>query len=148
MISFGVLPALGRNHQPLTPQRADILQQTRKVLGWHKMLWSEDEPEPWVVYFLSLSHNLSYADTSHNYDRLGFAPANKNMLLRERGDYPQSCARACWPGKKKEENRGAKSVNFAVCWRRFRWKACFISWQFAIILRWKKHFAPHNPLAA
>ena len=42
------------------------------------------EPEPWVVYFLSLNHNLSYADTSHNYDRLGFAPANKKYAAKGR----------------------------------------------------------------
>lgn len=107
---LGVLPALGRN-LALTPQRAEILQQTRKVLGWHKMLWSEDEPEPWVVYFLSLNHNLSYADTSHNYDRLGFAPANKNMLLREREIIRKLRPRLlAW--QKKEESRGAKISEF------------------------------------
>ncbi len=75
------------------------------------MLWSEDEPEPCVVYFLSLNHNLSYADTSHNYDRLGFAPANKNMLLREREIIRKLRPRLlAW--QKKEESRGAKISEF------------------------------------
>lgn len=81
---LGVLKALGP-HLQLNPARREIVCAVERALAWHKLLFFEDEPQPWICYFLALSHKQNFASASENYDALGLPEAKKAAIMRQRG---------------------------------------------------------------
>lgn len=74
-----IAPQLG-----LTPTRKALLQRLQEISGWYRLLYFEEEPLPWLVYFLGLNHGLNYALTAEHYRRLGLPEALRAVVLSQR----------------------------------------------------------------
>ena len=76
------LPAMQRLHQlgllkvlhpsiEFTPEREQLLKNTREILGWYELLYLEKKPRKWVVYILALLAGLKLEDVKKVIIRLG-----------------------------------------------------------------------------
>ena len=68
----------------LIPARKALLQGLQEILGWYRLLYFEEQPLPWLVYFLGLNHGLNYALTLEHYRRLGLPEALRATVLAQR----------------------------------------------------------------
>jgi tRNA nucleotidyltransferase (CCA-adding enzyme) len=64
MSSFGLLPFI-HPALKLVPATERVLQETRQVMAWFRLLYLEDRCEPWQVYFLALCDGLK-SDEFHD----------------------------------------------------------------------------------
>jgi tRNA nucleotidyltransferase (CCA-adding enzyme) len=84
-----VHPAL-KLHPPLL----SLLRALREVLDWYRLLFFEEQPQPWCVYLMGLCRTLSYQETGSVFARLGVPRKQKEELLalreRVRAAYPRA----------------------------------------------------------
>ncbi len=67
MSSFELLPFI-HPALKLVPATERVLQETRQVMSWFRLLYLEDRCEPWQVYFMALSDGLTadqFRDACH-----------------------------------------------------------------------------------
>jgi len=85
MEDFDLLPAVHPSLR-LHPVLLSLLNSLREVLDWYRLLFLEEQPQPWYVYLLGLCRTLSYQETSRVFDRLGIPQKQKEerLALRER----------------------------------------------------------------
>jgi tRNA nucleotidyltransferase (CCA-adding enzyme) len=84
----------------LHPPILSLLRALREVLDWYRLLFFEEQPQPWYVYLLGLCRTLSYQETGGVFDRLGVPQKQKEGLLalRERVRAAQPRAEAWQAG--------------------------------------------------
>lgn len=80
---LGILNALGP-HLELNQARKNLLKRIQKIVAWHRLLFFDERPEPWICYFLGLCHNLNYAETADNYKCLGLPENRKTEIMQQR----------------------------------------------------------------
>ncbi|MDR2696333.1 MAG: CBS domain-containing protein [Deltaproteobacteria bacterium] len=92
MEDFDLLPAVHpclKLHPPLL----SLLHSLREFLDWYRLLFFEEQPQPWYAYLLGLCRTLNYQETSSVFGRLGISRKQKEELLalreRIRAVYPQ-----------------------------------------------------------
>ena len=68
----------------LTPNRREILHKTREMLAWYRLLYFDEAARAWIVYFLALNHNFSYAETSLHFKQLGLPSSIRDELMQQR----------------------------------------------------------------
>jgi tRNA nucleotidyltransferase (CCA-adding enzyme) len=85
----------------LRPTLRALLHSLREVLDWYRLLFFEEQPQPWYVYLLGLCRTLNYQETSGVFDRLGIPQKQKEegLALRE-------CIRTTYPLVKAWQIRG------------------------------------------
>lgn len=80
---LGILGALG-GHFQLIPSRKALVKRMKEILDWYRLLFFEEKINPWICYFLTLSHNLGYVEVKENFDALGLPHPKKKEILRQR----------------------------------------------------------------
>ncbi len=82
---LGLLPAI-HPQLSLNPQKIILLQSLKDILDWYRLLYYEQNPQPWVIYVLGLCHKLNYKDCSTVLQRLGVPNVQQQefLQLRER----------------------------------------------------------------
>jgi tRNA nucleotidyltransferase (CCA-adding enzyme) len=65
----------------LRPALLSLLSSLREILDWYRLLFFEEQPQPWHVYLLGLCRLLSYQETSDVFERLGIPQKQKEDLL-------------------------------------------------------------------
>ncbi len=77
---------LGAIHPTLTLNSVKIalLEKLQEINDWYRLLYFEDQPEPWRVYLLGLCRNLTYQESMEVFDRLGLPQNQKEDLVRTR----------------------------------------------------------------
>jgi len=65
----------------LRPALLSLLSSLREILDWYRLLFFEEQPQPWHVYLLGLCRLLSYQETSDIFERLGIPQKQKEDLL-------------------------------------------------------------------
>ncbi|MDR0466067.1 MAG: CBS domain-containing protein [Deltaproteobacteria bacterium] len=71
-----VHPSLG-----LRPAAHTFLRSMREVLDWYRLLFFEEQAQPWYVYLLGLCRALSRQEISRVLERLGFPLKQKEETL-------------------------------------------------------------------
>jgi tRNA nucleotidyltransferase (CCA-adding enzyme) len=74
-------------------EMVEKLNSAKKVLSWFDLLFLEESYMKWAVYFLVLIRNCTKSETKALCDRLGLAPKNRAIFLKERFE-----AEACLAG--------------------------------------------------
>jgi tRNA nucleotidyltransferase (CCA-adding enzyme) len=100
MADFDLLSAV---HPCLSPRPAllSLLRSLREVLDWYRLLFFEEQPQPWHVYLLGLCRTLTYQETRSVFDRLGIPQKQKEELLALREQI-----RAAYPSAEAWQIRG------------------------------------------
>jgi len=80
---LGVLQAISPT-LALNPARKALLQRIQDMLAWYRLLYFEEQPQAWLVFFLGLNQNLNYADTAANYQRMGLPENRRADILNQR----------------------------------------------------------------
>lgn len=80
---LGILQALG-GHFQLHSTRKSLIKRMKYILGWYRLLFYEEKINPWICYFLVLSHNLNYKEVTENYNALGLPRSKKKEIMRQR----------------------------------------------------------------
>ncbi|MCL1986157.1 MAG: CBS domain-containing protein [Betaproteobacteria bacterium] len=85
MKDFDLLPAI-HDCLSLHPAILSLLSSLREVIDWYRLLFFEEQPQPWCIYLLGLCQPLSYQDTGNVFSRMGLPQKQKEELLalRER----------------------------------------------------------------
>lgn len=83
--NLGILQAI-HPQLALYPLKTDLLRSLKDILDWHRLLYFDDDPQPWFVYLLGLCRNLTYQEAAGVFTRLGIPQAQKSeaLNLRER----------------------------------------------------------------
>ena len=68
----------------LNPARKAMLQRLQEMLTWYRLLYFEEKAQPWLAFFLGLNHNMSYAEASAHYERMGLPDAKRTDILTQR----------------------------------------------------------------
>ena len=87
------LPAIRRLHElgllkvlhpsmDLTPEREQILRNSREILSWYELLYFEKRPLQWVVYLLALLAGLRLEDVRKVVARLGITGKVARIFTR------------------------------------------------------------------
>ncbi len=87
------LPAIRRLHElgllkvlhssiELTPEREQILNNTREILTWYELLYLDKKPMQWVVYLLALLAGLGLEDVKKVMVRLGVTGKVAKIFLK------------------------------------------------------------------
>ncbi len=82
---LGILPAI-HPQLLLNPQKLELLRSLKDILDWYRLLYFEQNPQPWIVYTLGLCSKLNYQDSASIVKRLGVPEAQQQefLQLRER----------------------------------------------------------------
>lgn len=81
--SLGILKAISSQLE-ITPARQKALKRIQNILAWHRLLFYEENAEPWICYFLGLCLQLNYSETAENYKRLGLPENRKVEIMQQR----------------------------------------------------------------
>ncbi len=68
----------------LNPQKLEILQFTKEILDWYRLLYFEKTPQSWIVYVLALCYKQNYKNCSSIISRLGLPQAQQHEFLSMR----------------------------------------------------------------
>ncbi|MFP4070930.1 MAG: CBS domain-containing protein [Desulfovibrionales bacterium] len=68
----------------LTPNGEAILEEIEKVLNWYRLLYLEEQPEKWIVYFFGLCAGYNSAQTKLICRRLQFSRRIETSFLDQR----------------------------------------------------------------
>lgn len=68
----------------LTNKLIDQFNNTRKVLSWYDLLFTEETCMKWVVYFLVLMHHAGREQTEEICRRFELAPKYRKIFIQER----------------------------------------------------------------
>lgn len=80
---LGILQALG-GHFQLHASRKALIKRMKHILGWYRLLFYEEKINPWICYFLVLSHNLNYTEAITNFSTLGLPNQKKKEIMSQR----------------------------------------------------------------
>ena len=80
---LGILQAIAPT-LTLTPTRKIHLQQIQNMLAWYRLLYFEEQPQTWLIFFLGLNQNLNYKETATNFQRMGLPENKRTDILNQR----------------------------------------------------------------
>lgn len=80
---LGILQAIAPT-LTLTPTRKILLQQIQNMLAWYRLLYFEEQPQTWLIFFLGLNQNLNYKETATNFQRMGLPENKRTDILNQR----------------------------------------------------------------
>ncbi len=63
------------------PDKEYSLERTAKVVAWYRLLYFEEPMRPWMLYFLALAGQGSYAEALECFTKLGIPLAFKEELM-------------------------------------------------------------------
>ena len=80
---LGILQAISPTLR-LNPTRNALLQRIHDMLVWYRLLYFEEQPQAWLIFFLGLNQNLNYAETAANFQRMGLPESKRTDILNQR----------------------------------------------------------------
>lgn len=89
MNEFGLLRIVNP-HLNLTPSLNQILEEIDKVLNWYKLLYLEEKPEPWLIFFAGLFSSLNDRQIGITTNRLNFSKKQVEHLFLLRSQVRES----------------------------------------------------------
>ncbi|MDR2818961.1 MAG: CBS domain-containing protein [Desulfovibrio sp.] len=79
---IGVLQALAPQFA-LNPKKILLLRRITEMLAWYRLLYFDEIPQAWLLYFFGLNVNLTYSEANYGYSRLGLPKTKKKEILRQ-----------------------------------------------------------------
>jgi tRNA nucleotidyltransferase (CCA-adding enzyme) len=83
MDELGILQAIAPQFA-LTPKKTRLLRRITEMLAWYRLLYFDESPQKWFLYFLGINAGLTYAEAAYGYARLGLPEMKKNEMLQQR----------------------------------------------------------------
>lgn len=83
MDELGILEALCKNLK-LNSVRKTLIGKMKHIVGWYGLLFYETKINPWICFFLVLSHNFNYTDALEIYRALGLPDTRRKEIMRQR----------------------------------------------------------------
>lgn len=105
---LGILKALSPN-LALSPIKKAALNRIREILAWYRLLYFEEQAQPWICYFYGLCKGQNYAQTSAAYKALGMPESRKAEIMNQRQKLRELKTKLlAWQEK---DDRGVASVS-------------------------------------